>query len=208
MLVNLGTPDLPFLHNLWEGKWVPGADKAPVPALHTSSTLCSCLSRAVQLCDADFKRTFLRAFLNESEYLWKISVIRIYGRSENCSVIRDPWLPVFDIVVGRRNNNSALQQLSWVPDLFVFQTKIKARLFFFKTVMWNYLGFFRSKIQSLLWVEVSLACTYQNFNIWQGTVPAHGHPGCSGSHGMVAFLDCKSHSLLEPIWATILAQME
>lgn len=42
----------------------------------------------------------------------KISVIRIYGRCENYLVIRDPWLPVFDIIVGRRNNNFALQQLS------------------------------------------------------------------------------------------------
>lgn len=139
----------------------------------------------------------------------KISVIRIYGRSENFSVIRDPWLPAFDIIVGRRNNNSALQQLSWFPDLFVFQTKIKPSLFFFLNSDMKLSGFFQVKNTKFeVHLEVSLACTYQNFNIWQGTVSAHGHPHCSGSHGMVAFLDCKSHSLLEPIWATILAQTE
>lgn len=131
----------------------------------------------------------------------KISVIRIYGRCENYSAIRDPWLPVFDIIVGRRNNNSALQQLSWFPDLFLFQTKIKPKLFFFLIVTWNYLGFLRSKVWGLLHLEVSLTCIYQNFNVWQGTMSANGHRDCSGSHGMVALLDCKSHSLLEPIWA-------
>lgn len=69
-------------------------------------------------------------------------------------------------------------------------------------------GFLQIKNMRFASLRSELGLHISKFNIWQGTVSAHGHPDCSGSHGMVAFLDCKSHPLLEPIWASIFAQME
>lgn len=79
----------PFCTILWEGKWAHVAGKAPVPALHTSPARCSCLPRGVQLCDADFKRTYWSAFLDQGQYLWEDQCNKDLW--EMWKLLSDPW---------------------------------------------------------------------------------------------------------------------
>lgn len=79
----------PFCIILWEGKWAHVAGKAPVPALRTSPARCSASP-------GEFSSVMLTSKEHTEVHSWirvniceKISVIRIYGKCENYSAIRD-----------------------------------------------------------------------------------------------------------------------